>query len=94
MRQFAFGTLRATHYGQLCYTSVEAAKPDITYVTSGNLERDLPICSNKFIAPLCPLLMTPTLLLTLHKYRIQKGRHQDCYYGPHSTSSKPPKKLP
>lgn len=41
LRQFAFGALRATHYSQLCYTSVEAAKSGATYVTSGNLERDL-----------------------------------------------------
>lgn len=58
-------------------------KLGITSVTSGNLERDLPICSNKFTAPVCLLLMTPTLWLTLQKYRIQKGRHQDCHYGPH-----------
>lgn len=40
---------------------------------------------------MCPLLTTPILLLTLQKYRIQKEKHQDHYYGPHSTSSKPPK---
>lgn len=66
-----------------------AAKAGITCATSGNLERDSPICSNKFIVPVCPLLATPTLWLTW----INTGSKKGCHYGPHCTSSKPPKKL-
>lgn len=48
---------------------------------SGDVERDLPICGNKFTATGCPYFWCQLCGHHSVKYRIQEGRHQNCRLG-------------
>lgn len=48
---------------------------------SGDLERDLPICGNKFTATGCPCFWHQLCGHHSVKYRIQESRHQNCHLG-------------